>query len=191
MSHDATDSGEKKWPFCFQNLPYFLHLPFFKFFFKLKLKNLHTIYPMNKFCHELKQHFNPTAFLSAFTFFQYSFLIATVALEKSLWTKCLLATEFWSDSSDFTSLFCSNSVGTFNLNLVCTQLFTQYIFQQFFCVTPRFFLVFSYSVCTKNISSKPVLKVLNFFFQLLVFHLYILDLCHAFNFLLLYSIVIH
>ena len=56
-----------------------------------------------------------------------------------------VATEFCNYSPVFAWFFCSILMGYLKLNLIYTQLFMQYIFQQF-CVVPRFFFIFWYSV---------------------------------------------
>ena len=75
--------------------------------------------------------------------------LASIKTQNTLLT--FAATEFCNCSSAFASFFCSNSMGSFNLNLVYIQLFTQCIFKQFFCVVPRSFFIFWYR---RDLSSK-------------------------------------
>ena len=122
-------------------------------------------------------------FGEVFTYMNFFSLLADGFIQKMLLT--FVVTEFCKQSSAFTCFFRSNWTGSFNLNLVYTQLFMPCILSNP-CVVLRLLLVFCYSIYTKFASLRSILLVSNFFFQFIAFFSYTFNLCHVFNFLLLY-----
>ena len=128
--------------FCLQNQPYYWHI--FFFFCSLKL-NVRELFAYNLFREKilckpkesiysaalvlfLSQFFFPNSlscFEEVLIYINFFSVLAPCFIQNTLLV--FVATDVCNYSSVFTYFFCFNSMSSFNLNLLYTQLFTQCI----------------------------------------------------------------